>query len=122
MKFRRYAVVIATALVAAIIASCALAGVAASSHTSASTIRITGGEFFFKPNMPSARRGKITLVFKNVGHVAHDLRIAGKQTPMIAPGKTATLVLRLMKPGNYPFVCTVPGHAQAGMRGRLKIT
>jgi uncharacterized cupredoxin-like copper-binding protein len=59
----------------------------------------------------------VTFVFKNVGHVAHDFKIDGKQTPLIQPGQTARLVVGFKNEGKYPYLCTVPGHAEAGMKG-----
>jgi uncharacterized cupredoxin-like copper-binding protein len=49
-------------------------------------------------------------------------KIAGKKTQITEPNQTATLVVGLKKPGKYPYSCTVPGHAQAGMRGVFKVT
>ena len=37
------------------------------------------------------------------------------------PGQTATLRFEAPLPGTYPFECTEPGHAQAGMRGTLVV-
>jgi uncharacterized cupredoxin-like copper-binding protein len=83
----------------------------------AATVQVKGGEFFFRLSTKSAAKpGKVTFVFKNVGHVLHDFSIHGKKTPLIGPGKTARLVVTLKK-GKYPFLCTVPGHAAAGMKG-----
>jgi len=114
---------VAVIVVAGALAVSAVAAAAHSSRAPATTkIRVSGGEFFFKLSARSAHRGTITFVFKNVGHVGHDLKIAGKKTPIIQPGKTATLVAKLTKPGKYPYSCTVPGHAQAGMRGVFKVT
>ena len=59
----------------------------------------------------------MVFVFKNVGHVLHDFKIDGKKTPLLQPGKTARLVVKLAKRGRYPYRCTVPGHAAAGMQG-----
>ena len=56
-------------------------------------------------------------MFKNVGHVQHDFKINGKTTPLISPGKTARLVVTFKKKGKFPYLCTVPGHAAAGMEG-----
>jgi uncharacterized cupredoxin-like copper-binding protein len=67
--------------------------------------------------MSTAQPGNVTFVFKNVGHVLHDFRIAGKQTPLIQPGKTANLLVTFKKKGTYTYECTVPGHAAAGMEG-----
>jgi uncharacterized cupredoxin-like copper-binding protein len=59
----------------------------------------------------------VTFVFKNVGHVLHDFTISGKKTPLIQPGQTARLVVTFKKKGKCPYMCTVPGHAAAGMKG-----
>jgi uncharacterized cupredoxin-like copper-binding protein len=84
----------------------------------ATTIQVSGKEFFFKLTSKSiSRPGRVTFVFKNIGHVQHDFKINGKKTPLIQPGKTARLVVTFMKKGKYPYHCTVPGHAQAGMKG-----
>ena len=50
------------------------------------------------------------------GKLPHDFKIAGKATKIISPGQTAKLTVTLKK-GRYPYQCTVPGHAQAGMKG-----
>jgi outer membrane protein assembly factor BamB len=82
------------------------------------TVQVKGGEFFFKLSTKSiAKPGKVTFAFSNVGHVLHDFKIGGKVTSLIRPGETANLVVTFTKKGSYPYFCTVPGHAQAGMRG-----
>jgi uncharacterized cupredoxin-like copper-binding protein len=87
-------------------------------HAATKTIQVQGGEFFFKLSTKTlAKPGSVTFVFKNVGHVLHDFDIHGKKTPLIQPGKTAKLVVKFTKKGKYPYLCTVPGHAAAGMKG-----
>src|SRR6266550_8157344 len=86
----------------------------------ATTIQVKGGEFFFRLSSKTAKSGKTTFVFKNIGHVSHDFKINGKKTPLISPGKTARLVVTLKK-GRYPYLCTVPGHAAAGMKGVVTV-
>jgi uncharacterized cupredoxin-like copper-binding protein len=84
----------------------------------AGTIQVNGGEFFFRLSTKSSPTpGKVTFVFKNIGHVAHDFAINGKTTPMIQPGNTAKLLVTFKKTGKFPYLCTVPGHAAAGMKG-----
>jgi outer membrane protein assembly factor BamB len=96
----------------------ASSGTAGSSAASGVSVQLKGGEFFFRLSTKSAAKpGKVTFVFKNIGHVQHDFRIAGKQTPMLQPGKTAKLVVTFKKKGKYAYLCTVPGHAEAGMKG-----
>jgi uncharacterized cupredoxin-like copper-binding protein len=86
------------------------------------TIQVKAGEFFFRLSTKTiARPGKVTFVLKNVGHVKHDFKINNKKTPLTAPGKTAKLVVTFKKKGKYPYLCTVPGHAAAGMKGFVTV-
>jgi azurin len=43
------------------------------------------------------------------------------KTPMAGAGETAEVTLTAPGPGSYPFVCTFPGHALAGMTGTLVV-
>ena len=112
-----------SALVVIAIASLALVQLASAqgerpTAAAATTVQVKGGEFFFRLSTKSiARPGKVTFVFKNVGHVLHDFSIHGKKTPLIQPGKTAKLVVTFTKKCKSGYLCTVPGHAQAGMKG-----
>ena len=58
----------------------------------------------------------------NKGKTAHDFKINGKKTPLIGPGKTASLTVKFAKAGKFPYLCTVPGHAAAGMKGSFTVT
>ena len=90
---------------AAVVSSLALVPLAAAapashSRASAATIRVQAGEFFFRLSAKSVPRpGRATFVVKNVGHVAHDFRIDGKQTAMLQPGKSARLTRVTPPPG-----------------------
>jgi uncharacterized cupredoxin-like copper-binding protein len=87
-------------------------------RAAATTVQVKGGEFFFRLTTKSiAKPGTVTFVFKNIGHVSHDFKINGKKTPLIQPGKTARLVVAFKKKGKFSYLCTVPGHAAAGMKG-----
>ena len=44
----------------------------------------------------------------------------GKKTPLIKPGKSAKLTVTL-KAGKSAYLCTVAGHAAAGMKGTLTV-
>jgi uncharacterized cupredoxin-like copper-binding protein len=82
------------------------------------TVQVKGGEFFFRLSTKSiAKPGKVTFVFKNVGHTLHDFKINGRSTPLIGPGKTARVLVTFKKKGKFAYLCTVPGHAAAGMKG-----
>jgi len=47
---------------------------------------------------------------------------AGKATATISPGAKATLSFTFKVKGTYEYLCTIPGHAAAGMKGLLKVT
>ena len=95
---------------------------ASSANAQGTAVQVKGGEFFFRLSTKSAAKpGKVTFVFKNIGHVLHDFKISGKKTPLIQPGGTARLVVTFKKKGKYLYMCTVPGHAAAGMKGTFTV-
>lgn len=72
----------------------------------------------------SAKPGKVTIEFDNPAPIEHDVAIEkdGEQIAVskrIANGKTS--VSADLSPGTYTFLCTVPGHAEAGMEGTLVV-
>ena len=82
----------------------------------------------------SVKHGAVTFKVTNSGLLPHDFKLcssnkggtanacAGKSTALISPGKTATLTVNLASAGSYEYMCTVSGHAAAGMKGVLKVT
>ena len=84
-------------------------------------VGVSGKEFKFTLTTKSVRHGKVTFKFTNKGRLKHDFKIAGKKTPLVAPNKSASITVTL-KRGTYTYICTVPGHAAAGMKGKLKVT
>jgi uncharacterized cupredoxin-like copper-binding protein len=91
-------------------------------RTHSTTVTVAASEFKFKLSKSSAKAGKVTFKVTNKGRVAHDFKIAGKKTPLIKPGKSATLKVTLKKKGQFKYICTVAGHARAGMGGVFKAT
>ena len=94
---------------------------AAQNHATATTITVKATEFKFTLSKKSAPHGKVTFKVTNKGHVKHDFKINGKKTPLISPGKSASVTVTLKK-GSFKYMCTVPGHAAAGMKGTFKAT
>jgi quinohemoprotein ethanol dehydrogenase len=90
-------------------------------QASASTVNVSATEFKFTLSTQTVNTGTVTFKVTNNGGIPHDLRINGKQTPNIDPGATATLKVTFTKPGKYPYLCTLPGHAEAGMKGVLTV-
>jgi uncharacterized cupredoxin-like copper-binding protein len=117
IKFR-----VATLGVAAAVAVLAFA-VPAMAHQSKSAggVTVTAGDIWFKLSTKTVAHGTVTFTVKNSGKLQHDFQIAGKKTKLLNGGQSATLKVNLAK-GSYPYECTVPGHAAAGMKGTLKVT
>jgi plastocyanin len=72
----------------------------------------------------SSKPGKVTIDFTNPSALEHDVAIEenGKEiagSELIAEGKTS--VSADLAPGTYTFYCTVPGHREAGMEGKLVV-
>ena len=114
----------------------ALAAGAHNFATKATVVTVTAGkpsEFAFKLSTKTVKAGTVTFKVKNAGALAHTFKVctsakggsanacAGKVTASIAKGKSATLSVKLTK-GSHEYLCTVPGHAAAGMKGVIKVT
>jgi len=75
----------------------------------------------FLPNTVRAVPGTITLTVENRGHLAHNLVFDDKdlgRTAMIDGTSSATLTVKVDRPGTYTFVCT----PHRGMEGQLIVT
>jgi uncharacterized cupredoxin-like copper-binding protein len=118
MKLRWFAL----ALVAALVTLC-FAPVASprTSAQSATTVTVTMKEFKFVLSKRAVPHGTVVFKLVNKGALAHDFKIAGKKSAMIGKGKSGTLRVTL-RAGSQKYLCTVPGHAAAGMKGTLRVT
>lgn len=85
-------------------------------------ITVTAKEFSFKLSKRSVPAGS-TVVFTvvNKGKISHDFKIAGKKIATLSPGKSAKLTVKFAKKGRFPYLCTLPGHASAGMKGSFAV-
>lgn len=85
----------------------------------------TGGELAFTASEASTSAGKVTIEFDNPQPIPHDVAIedsSGKtigQTDTITESSASTTID--LKPGEYTFYCSVPGHREAGMEGTLTV-
>jgi len=92
----------------------------AQSGTIAATVRVTATEFKFALSKTNVPNGNVAFTVVNTGKIAHDFSINGKTTSLVLPGKSTKLTVAL-KAGKFLYVCTVPGHAGAGMKGTLTV-
>jgi len=102
----------------------ALPAAAQNGAASATTVTVTAGspsEFAFKLSAKTVKAGVVTFKVTNKGQLPHDFKIAGKTTKLLQTNKSQTLKITFKKAGKYPYLCTVSGHAAAGMKGVLRV-
>jgi manganese oxidase len=83
-------------------------------------------EFAISPARMEAPAGEsIVLHVANEGAAPHSFAVdtgkGVKETPLLDAGESAVLELQPLEAGDYPTLCTVAGHAEAGMTGTLAI-
>ena len=71
-----------------------------------------------------AQAGNLTLTSKNPSAIDHNIAIEGggvnKLGPVVKNGGVSEVSFDA-KPGEYTFYCSVPGHREGGMLGKLKV-
>jgi uncharacterized cupredoxin-like copper-binding protein/cytochrome c2 len=71
-----------------------------------------------------APAGKLTVESKNAEPIGHNIAVEGngvnQQGPVVQGGGISKISVDL-KPGSYTFYCSVPGHRQGGMVGKLTV-
>ncbi len=101
----------------------ATSGAASPQAANATThITVAASEFkfvFSKRSIPAA--GTVIFTVVNKGKISHDFKIAGKKTKTLNPGQSTTLTVKFTKKGHYAYLCTIPGHAAAGMKGTFSV-
>ncbi|QDS38111.1 cupredoxin domain-containing protein [Brevibacillus brevis] len=111
----------------------------------ATEITLTAVDFSYKPNQFTVKKDtEIKVVFQNDGNVEHDIEVVshGKIVTIsesssehhhgtmaegvvhlhAKPGESVETVWKALEEGIYEFYCTIPGHKESGMIGRLQVT
>lgn len=81
----------------------------------------------FEPNRLDAKVGvPMAVRLTNKGSERHDLNFPSLHMPglegvesILEPGETRTISLTFAEPGTHNFICSLPGHAAAGMTGAV---
>ena len=100
---------------------------AAPTTSSSTTLRISAkaAGLAFSTTHLTARHGIVTIRMTNLSPLPHDVAIRGNgisKSGKLVPKGGTSIVTATLKKGVYTFLCTVPGHAAAGMKGKLTIT
>jgi len=80
-------------------------------------------DFGIRPLEIRVKAGQpVNLALVNRGRILHDLTIPalGFQA-VVQPGQRTAAALTAPAPGTYELYCSVPGHREAGMTGRLVV-
>jgi len=94
---------------------------AASEAASVSEISIDAFDLGFKPaSVVVNRAGTYPVTFKNTGAALHNITFADGTKIEARPGETAKGEVAVPE-GGISFICDIPGHAQAGMKGAVSI-
>ncbi len=118
---------IAMLALAMAVAAVTIAGPAAAGTSTTSVVKVTALASGLKYNTKvlRAHHGKIKLVFTNQSMLQHNVRIENGEhelggTKKITKGQTTAYVT--LAKGTYNFYCSVPGHEDAGMHGKLIVS
>jgi plastocyanin len=82
------------------------------------------GALAYKFADATAQAGAVTIQSKNDSSNGHDISIEGngvdEHGQVVKDGGVST-VKATLKPGDYTFYCSVPGHREGGMEGKLTV-
>ena len=81
------------------------------------------GALAFTAVRAEAPAGAVELVMENPSSVQHNIAVKNgldEQGPVVGQGGTSRVSANL-KPGEYTFYCSVPGHEDGGMKGTLTV-
>lgn len=98
----------------------------------------------YAPAAIKVQRGEtVKFVVKNTGKLPHEFVLGSAQSlkehaelmrkhpdmehedpnmAKVAPGSTGTLIWKFSRAGTVEFACLIPGHYEAGMKGRIRVS
>lgn len=84
------------------------------------------GNLVYASKRAMAEGGSLKVESKNESSVGHDIALKDASGKEIGGGKVVqgggvSEFTASVKPGKYEFLCTVPGHADSGMKGTLTV-
>lgn len=115
--------VVAVVIVATMVAGAGVVVALAVDQTPSTPARVvlTTEDFVFSERQIEVSGEAVAVTVANVDAVTHTFTIARLGVDLTVAGGEARSLTFDVKPGRYTFVCTVPGHDGAGMRGELVV-
>lgn len=98
-------------------------GTSAEPVTGATEVPVRAGDLWFEPDTLEVRAGEtVNITVTNTGRIFHDFTVPDLDFMIdVESGDTVSGALKTVVPGEYKFLCTVPGHAAGGMVGTLVV-
>jgi plastocyanin len=129
---KRFAVATLVAALSVAVVTVALLGTGAASaaptaaakkclHPKKSTVTVKEFEYGFTLSPKTPVCGTITFKQTNTGSLSHNFDITGVKAGKLLNSHTSAKFTVTMKPGKYPYLCDVLGHASLGMVGTLTV-
>lgn len=84
---------------------------------------------FGTPKIEAKVGQTVKVALENKGAIEHDIAFptikadkpAASLKAVAKPGQTATLEFTPTAKGSYEYICTIPGHKEAGMKGVINV-
>ena len=98
----------------------------ASAPAGGEVVEVTATEYKFDPSAITVPAGSVSFHVTNGGAEEHEFEVFSGETVVdeiegLVPGLDRTLTVTL-EAGDYTFVCKLPGHEEAGMKGTITVT
>jgi nitrite reductase (NO-forming) len=85
------------------------------------TLMVNAVDLGFEPKELSvAKAGAYEVHFQNAGQILHNITFADGTTAEAKPGEMVMVTVNVPDSG-LSFLCSIPGHADAGMRGAITV-
>ena len=98
------------------------APLSASTDGAENAVSVELGDLFIKPAEIRLEPGDASITVRNDGGTQHDFTVTGLTgTKPLDPGSEETIAMSELEAGSYDFVCSVPGHADGGMKGVITV-
>ena len=97
-------------------------GATSTTAAGAPAIDMTAKSFSFDPDQITVKSGDAATIVFTAKDISHDFTV--KELGIHVPaqgGKTVSKKVTFDTPGTYPFYCSVAGHREAGMVGKLVV-
>ncbi len=90
-------------------------------NNNAVNFNVEGGSFYFKPNEIKVKLGQTVKIEFTSKSGLHDFVLDefNIKTKVLSSGKSEIVEFTADKLGQFEFYCSVPGHRQSGMIGKL---